>query len=59
MILRTVPNSDISLGSLTLPVPEAGDLLELHLLHIHILLLTKLISISYNAIHSSFNVNQQ
>ena len=27
--LRTVPTGDISLGSLTLPAPEAGDFVEL------------------------------
>jgi len=30
---RTLPTCDTSVGSLTLPVPEAGDFVELILLH--------------------------
>ena len=30
---RTLPICDISVGSLTLPVPDAGDFVELILLH--------------------------
>jgi len=31
---RTLPPFDISLGSLTLPAPEAGDVVELILLYV-------------------------
>ena len=52
---RTLPTFDVRLGSLTLPAPKAGQFVELLLLYIYLLLLTKLFSISYIAIHKSFS----
>jgi len=43
---RSLPNCDISLGSLTLPAPESGDFVKLILLYIQLQMSFKLLNVS-------------